>query len=132
MPLTLIIGWWSVLDDADKQGAGESDWDINGDEFTAQRLLGSTAFYSLTVAPDSKDSTKALIYVSVYRYLIFKRCLCVTDMTHFQLGLTLSDITMMDIGMHSYLTSYSFCGLTFHDDAAAPWVSCVMYTAIPG
>ncbi len=86
IPLTLTIGWWSVLDDPDKQGAGESDWDINGDEFIAQKLLGSPAFYSLKVQPDSKDSTKPLIYVSVSRYLNFKHVSVCHGCDSFQLG----------------------------------------------
>ncbi len=75
MFLTHTIGWWSVLDDADGQSetdyltSGKRDWDINGDEFFAEKLLGSPAFYSLTVEPDRVDSTKPLIYVSVSRHV---------------------------------------------------------------
>ncbi len=65
-----------MLDDADGQsgltsgsGSGERDWDINGDDFFAEKLLGSPAFYSLTVEPDRVDSTKPLIYVSVSRHV---------------------------------------------------------------
>ncbi len=109
MSLTITIGGWSVLDGTDRSGepdyltpvfgSGESDWDINGDEFFAEKLLGSPAFYSLSVNPDRKDSTKPLIYVSVLCINILGVCLCITNVTHFRSGVqsihVLRDVTML-------------------------------------
>ena len=54
-----FTGGWSLI------GVRETGtWNVNGEQFIKEKLLGSSAFYDFGVEPDSKDSTKQLLQVT--------------------------------------------------------------------
>ncbi len=41
-----------------------TEWSLNGDQFVKEKLLGSIAFFSLSVDMDIRDSSRYMIWAS--------------------------------------------------------------------
>ena len=53
------VGGWSLL-----RGENSTTWSFNGESFVKERLLSSSAFFSLSVEVDALNSTRYSLAVS--------------------------------------------------------------------
>lgn len=56
-------GGWSLVNIPNEEGQ-YPPWDISGTQFQMEKLLGSSAFFQISVGPDPEDSSRYILEVS--------------------------------------------------------------------